>query len=295
MKVFVSWSKNSRDVGKAMAAAVTEIFDPVVDTFISQEIKAGARALNEIDDELSDTDFGIICLTRANQAEQWINYEAGALSREVDGKRLRLGVFLVDFDDTKEVNSPMNIFQCKMATLEGMSDLMTSLNDLEPKLNEATLKKRISYAWPDLEKAVAAAKNDSSGGPRLPPKTTDEKLDELLGLVKAVEASLGDELLIQKEETARNETIDKSISLGKKWMTRRESVNDSIFDAVIDTALKYLLSIGDWGDCGAVYSGKDVTFSTERELPENVQDDMSRMIKEVRPAANVTFERKDRP
>ncbi|MCI9870573.1 hypothetical protein [Arthrobacter humicola] len=81
LKVFVSWSKNSRGVGKAVSDAVREIFDPVVDTFISQEILAGSRGLDTIDGELNDTDFGIICLTRANQTEQWINYEAGALSR----------------------------------------------------------------------------------------------------------------------------------------------------------------------------------------------------------------------
>lgn len=88
MKVFISWSKNSRQVGKAVSDAVKEIFDPVVTTFISQEIKAGARGLEEIDASLNDTDFGIICLSRSNQTEQWINYEAGALSRQVEDKRL---------------------------------------------------------------------------------------------------------------------------------------------------------------------------------------------------------------
>jgi hypothetical protein len=192
LKVFVSWSKNSRGVGKAVSDAVREIFDPVVETFISQEILAGSRGLDTIDGELNDTDFGIICLTRANQTEQWINYEAGALSRQVADKRTRMGVFLIDLPGAEEVNSPMDIFQCKLATLEGFTDLMVSLNKLGPELKESTLDKRIGAAWPDVHKAVEAVAKGEPTPVAKPPKSRDEKMDEVLGLVKAMEASLGE-------------------------------------------------------------------------------------------------------
>lgn len=192
MKVFVSWSKNSRGVGKAVSDAVREIFDPVVETFISQEILAGSRGLDTIDGELNDTDFGIICLTRANQTEQWINYEAGALSRQVEDKRTRMGVFLVDLPGAEDVNSPLDIFQCKLATLEGFTDLMVSLNKLGPELKDSTLDKRIAAAWPDVQKAVEAVAKGEPTPVAKPPKSRDEKMDEVLGLVKAMEASLGE-------------------------------------------------------------------------------------------------------
>jgi TIR domain len=159
LKVFISWSKNSRGVGKAVSDAVNEIFAPVVTTFISQEIRAGSRALEEIDDALDDTDFGIICLTRSNQTEQWINYEAGALSRQVGDKRKRMGVFLIDFDSVDEVNSPMNIFQCKRSTLDEFSDLMKSLNEFSPTvIKEDVLEKRINLVRSDIGKSVESVK-----------------------------------------------------------------------------------------------------------------------------------------
>lgn len=52
-----------------------------------------------IEEELSNTDFGIICITEGNQKAQWLNYEAGALSRQVADRRKRLGVILLDFDE----------------------------------------------------------------------------------------------------------------------------------------------------------------------------------------------------
>lgn len=217
MKVFISWSKNSRGAGKAVSDAISEIFAPVVTSFISQDIRAGSRALEEIDEALDDTDFGIVCLTPSNQTEQWINYEAGALSRQVGDKRKRMGVLLIGFESVDEVNSPLNIFQCKMADLEGFTDLMVSLNELEPKINEETLRKRIASAWPDLNRAFEEIINETPAEslPVLPEKTTDDRLDELLNLMRALEATVGEELISRKNRTAG--------VLFKDWVRDRET------------------------------------------------------------------------
>lgn len=290
MKVFVSWSKNSREVGSAVAAAVREIFDPVVETFISQEIQAGSRGLEAIDAELNDTDFGIICLTRSNQTEQWINYEAGALSRQVADKRKRMGVFLVDFGGVDEVNSPMNIFQCKMATFDGLTELMNSLNDLGPNLKEGTLGKRIASAWPDVESAVSSVKAGGTTGPVKPPKSADDKLDEILGLVKSVEATLGDELLLQQRKLSQHEIFesaaadpvfarnlrawmlsaypDDRVVLSSRDVSRksREGLSSTIKGLVEDISM-----LGDWGDLGFSTMNDVATFRSDKELPENIK------------------------
>ncbi|MDJ0316166.1 TIR domain-containing protein [Arthrobacter antibioticus] len=309
MKVFVSWSKNSRGVGSAVAAAVREIFDPVVDTFISQEIQAGSRGLEAIDAELNDTDFGIICLTRSNQTEQWINYEAGALSRQVADKRKRMGVFLVDFGDVDEVNSPMNIFQCKMATFEGLTELMTSLNELGPNLKEGTLSKRIASAWPDVETAVTEVKAGGTVGPVLPPKSPDEKLDEILGLVKAVEASLGDELQLQHQKVSHRDVFDLvgsdpvfARSL-RKWMTSPHSddqlalsgkdqirKNRDGFNAKIMGIMEDVSHLGEWGDLGVSMMDDAVTFKSDIELPDNIRRLVVNSIARNHPNHSIDFQ-----
>lgn len=65
------------------------LFD-TVETFYGPEIPAGEQWLSMIEKELSNTDFGIICITKANQKQQWLNYEDGALSRQVTDRRKRV-------------------------------------------------------------------------------------------------------------------------------------------------------------------------------------------------------------
>ncbi len=289
LKVFISWSKNSRQVGKAVSDAVKEIFDPVVTTFISQEIKAGARGLEEIDASLNETDFGIICLTRSNQTEQWINYEAGALSRQVEDKRSRMGVFLVDLT-VDEVNSPMNIFQCKLAKLEGFTDLMSSLNDLaSPGLNENTLNKRINAAWPDVEQAVKAVLAGEPDQPVTPPKTSEEKLDELIGLVKAMEASLGDELLLrrnldpisaaQRHRLLMDPRLQDSYAHGaaiprtfRTLAGEEHVIPEPDLERITQSVVAQLRREGNLGQVKVGIGQNTIHIRTEREVPRKVKE-----------------------
>ncbi|WP_181037199.1 toll/interleukin-1 receptor domain-containing protein [Arthrobacter sp. 4R501] len=110
MKVFISWSQNSREFAGALNSAMERLFD-TVETFYSPEIPAGEQWLNMIEEELSNTDFGIICITKENQKAQWLNYEAGARSRQVSDRRKRLGVILLDFDEKNDIDGRSKTFR----------------------------------------------------------------------------------------------------------------------------------------------------------------------------------------
>lgn len=170
-----------------MNSAMERLFD-TVDTFYSPEIPAGEQWLNMIEEELSDTDFGIICVTRGNQKQQWLNYEAGALSRQVSDRRKRLGVLLLDFDDKNDVDGPFKNFQMKMATLHEFKSLMRSLNELGPKVKEDVIDERIEREWPKLEEEITKLKMIPDEAP-VPDRGIDEKIDELLSLVRDFDKS----------------------------------------------------------------------------------------------------------
>ncbi|MBT2521809.1 TIR domain-containing protein [Arthrobacter sp. ISL-28] len=315
MKVFISWSKNSRDAGRAVSTAVSEIFAPVVTTFISQEIRAGSRALEEIDDALDNTDFGIICLTRSNQTEQWINYEAGALSRQVENKRQRMGVLLVDFESVDEVNSPMNIFQCKMATLQGFSELMLSLNELSPNVKEDTLSKRINLVWPDVEKEIQAVKEakPQEDLPDVPVKTADDKLDELLSLVKVIESSIGDEVSARKgrgnaitwgeylskaDPHARKAFLSHAAGdeLGAEWITNmlvssreRSATRGVALEKVTDNVLKELRKHTELGRVSIGMAEGEYRIRTDAEVPMNLQNLVIAQLDPFYPVENIVF------
>src|SRR5205809_7263974 len=89
MKIFVSWSGG---VSKSLAEAVKDwllILFPTFDIWISTEdIRAGDRWFHELTSRLSQTDFGIICLTKENLQSAWLLFEAGALSKSMDAGRI---------------------------------------------------------------------------------------------------------------------------------------------------------------------------------------------------------------
>jgi hypothetical protein len=186
LKVFISWSGNSKGVALAINKALPSLFDKA-SPWISTENRSGSIWLPAIDEQLTDTDFGIICVTKANQHAPWLNFEAGALSRRVDAKRELMPVLLIDFDAMNEVEGPVTGFQMQMATLDGFFSIMKDLNSCElgPHINEKILRTRVELVWVDIEKEVRKVK-ESQSSTQVVERTDSEKIDEVLDVVRGL-------------------------------------------------------------------------------------------------------------
>ena len=89
MKVFISWSgSKSQHVAEALREWLPDVINSVEPFVSSEDIHAGARWQRELASQLDLSNFGIVCVTRENQAEPWLNFEAGALAKAVDVSRL---------------------------------------------------------------------------------------------------------------------------------------------------------------------------------------------------------------
>lgn len=189
MKVFISWSGNTKAVAQAIYNCFPSLFDDAK-PWISTENRSGSIWLPEIDKQLSDTDFGIVCVSKQNQGAPWLNYEAGALSRKVDAKRELMPVLLVDFDDTVEVTGPLTGFQMKFATLDDFFSIMKDLNESElgPGIDNDILRLRVELIWPSIEAEVQKIKggNESQAASK---RTEDDKYEELLVTVRDIAAT----------------------------------------------------------------------------------------------------------
>lgn len=190
MKVFISWSGNSKDAAHAIFKALPTLFDQA-DPWISVENRSGSMWLAEIDKELSSTDFGIVCVTKENQHAPWLNFEAGALSRRVDAKRELMPVLLLGVDSMNDVDGPITGFQMKMGELEGFMDVMKDLNnsDLGPKINESILRRRVEAAWPSIEAEISKIRKGDAVE-ESDERTDSEKIDELLEVARSMARSL---------------------------------------------------------------------------------------------------------
>jgi TIR domain len=110
MRIFISWSgKTSRIVADSLAKWLKMLPFSSIDTWVSGEsINPGTRWSKELSMALENTNLGILCLTRVNQLQPWICYEAGALSKVFD-KSLVIP-YLIDFT-AQDLLHPIKQFQ----------------------------------------------------------------------------------------------------------------------------------------------------------------------------------------
>lgn len=131
MSVFISWSEKG-SLSYEMAKSLTGILKRMnIDVFFSEEMEAGVRWREKLDNELNRCDLAIICVTTDSINSQWLNYEAGAISRSFVNERKNNVIPLV-FDIKVEDlrSSPLEQFQSVFLDEEGINKLTKKLKEI---------------------------------------------------------------------------------------------------------------------------------------------------------------------
>lgn len=188
MKVFISWSgQQSFAVARALYDWLPETIQAVKPWMSFADIQAGARWTPEINQELSQTKFGIICLTRENQNAPWVLFEAGALAKTIEDTRVV--PYLIDIDKS-DITGPLAQFQAtRMLGREGTLELVKSLNEAVRKSGEDALAEKalttvFNRGWSDLDAAFKAIPEPES--PISHRRDPDDILREILDLVRGL-------------------------------------------------------------------------------------------------------------
>ena len=99
MKLFISWSgERSRTVANAFRDWIQSVINDVNAWVSDEDIAKGANWPINLQRELHDAKFGMICVTPENVAEPWILFEAGALSRAIDQANVRVCPYLLGLE-----------------------------------------------------------------------------------------------------------------------------------------------------------------------------------------------------
>ncbi|AKB72189.1 TIR domain-containing protein [Methanosarcina mazei] len=152
MKVFISWSG---DLSKRIATALKEWIPNVLQStepyVSSEDIDKGSRWSTDIAKELADSTYGILCVTRDNFREPWLNFEAGALSKKMESSRVCPFLYNVKLS---EIDGPLLQFQVTVYKKQDVLKLLISLNNscTDQKLPEERLLKAFELWWPELER-----------------------------------------------------------------------------------------------------------------------------------------------
>lgn len=173
------------------------------------DIGKGGRGLREIADELSGCNFGILCITAENQSSQWVNFEAGALSKQVDDALVV--PMLLDIK-VADLTGPLTQFQATESFAKSdVGKLMVDMNSAQKgeSISTERLARTFDRYWSDLDGQLEKIRATPVGGGRgNSNRSNSDMLSEMLVLMRQQ-----DRRLVQLEDALlySNHRLDQKI------------------------------------------------------------------------------------
>jgi hypothetical protein len=181
MKVFISWSgTHSRKLGEALRDWLPGVLQAVTPYFTPSDIEKGTRWATDIGKQLSESQVGILCVTRDNIHSDWILFEAGALSKSLDNAHVCPILFGISNTD---LAGPLKQFQTTEFEKGDMHRMLGVINGrlADLKLPQKTLDSVFEKWWPDLELKIKQILEEVEE-PDEPVRSDREILEEVLHL-----------------------------------------------------------------------------------------------------------------
>ena len=188
MKVFISWSgEHSKKLGEGLRDWLPGVLQLVTPYFTPSDIEKGTRWSTDISKELSESQIGILCITRDNIHSDWILFEAGALSKSLEKSHVCPVLFGITNTD---LAGPLKQFQTTVFEKNDMHRLLGVINGQlgENKLPQKTLDNVFAKWWPDLEGNINQIL-DEVGDSEEPIRSDRELLEEILQLSRVASRS----------------------------------------------------------------------------------------------------------
>jgi hypothetical protein len=193
VKVFISWSgEPSRIVARALRDWLPMVVQQVEPWMSDEEIGSGARWSDAIAKALDETNFGIVCVTRANQHVPWLIFEAGALAKSVE--LARVVPLRIDLSSS-EVTGPLSDFQGRQLDRDGVSRLVHDVNAAsERPMPVERIDTVFDAMWPRLEEVATEAINAVPPDTE-PRRSPEDMLKELVERIRRIDRQVASEEL----------------------------------------------------------------------------------------------------
>lgn len=210
MKIFISWSgKRSESAALALRDWLPCVLQSTLPFVSSEDLRKGKRWLVELSTELQATTFGIICLYPDNIRSNWINFEAGALSKSL--KEASTCTLLLGGLSPTDVEGPLSMFQHTIFSKPDILKLVQAINNSSAHpVADARLSVVFDKFWPDINSAIGAANSDGVEIGREIRKDRD-LLDEILGLSRFIAKALDTEGSLEIE--SQTERLRKLLNI----------------------------------------------------------------------------------
>lgn len=265
MRVFISWSgERSKAVGEAIRHWVHCVIQATDLWMSSYDLGRGVLWVNELNEQLRDGAFGIVCLTRENQLAPWIQFEAGALAKGLT--QSRVCPLLVDLTPT-DVVPPLSMFQSAPLNQAGVSHLARSINAAlgERRLGDDVLGSALDVYWPQLDAAIQSAKKVHPASKEPSPRKEGDILQEILATNRSISQRISalerDGTRLEHSRVAArpisSADLERAVPFARKWVESQRDRSEVIREMVeagdftpmtaltaLDFAIQYLVGVG---------------------------------------------------
>ncbi|MFE7561981.1 TIR domain-containing protein [Kitasatospora sp. NPDC057500] len=269
----MSWSgERSKKTAEALWSWLPDVLQNIDPWLSSLDISAGSRGVREITDELSETNFGIICTTPENQSSTWVNFEAGALSKQVDGGSVV--PFLIDMK-VADLISPLSQFQAVIGDSKAdVQKLLFDINDASgDKIPRERLERAFLRCWPEFEEKMRSINT-------LPSR------DGRSGELERSEADMTEEILLIARQLDHRMTEIERYALRAEGASRRPSreirrISEERFISSSFTKIGWEAVRSSWVDESVVivaHSLSDSERKLSRDFVERIAKSLAREV-----------------
>ncbi len=204
MKTFISWSGNlSKNIAEIINKWVPCIVD--IKPFISSnDIQKGEKWNEKISNELLESNYGIVCLTKDNMNSSWINFEAGAIAKTMNS---RVYVLLIDINPS-EVTGPLLQFQTACLEKDDLLKVVLDINKNTKQPKEESIITRIfEPIWKDMQKEInQEIEKSSANKSKKETVKTITPLDEIIMITR--NQAQRQEQIIEKMESFMHASVE---------------------------------------------------------------------------------------
>jgi len=194
MKVFISWSGDlSRELGEAIRQWLPSVLQHVKPYFTPADVDKGAKWSTEIFQELGQSQIGIIVVTRESLASDWLMFEAGAISSQLDKPRVCPVIFNLEPTDLK---GPLANFQSTTFKQADFRQLMSTINNAagDQRLTDGVFNDVFQMWWPKLADRVKSILDGHEVVKVVTPSLRTERdlIEEILSLTRKLATDLSE-------------------------------------------------------------------------------------------------------
>lgn len=157
--------------------------DPWVST---QDLESGSLWVSELNQQLSVSGTGIVCITQENKNAPWIHFETGALAKGLT--KARVCTFLIDLKP-EDIANPLGQFNHTLPTRDSVWKLVKSFNDRlkgPSHLEESVLTQLFELFWPRFEDEFRQVLEVNKPTAQATARTSESYLVEILENTRAL-------------------------------------------------------------------------------------------------------------